>query len=134
MAIRLTRRAEKKSDTASKPGDKKTPPKVEVDFDNISQRILALPIPARDYVALAAGKANMLFVAERPTDAGSGPGGATLHKFDLEKRKLDKVLDKINAFEISANGEKMLYRQEQNWFIASGVAAGKAWRGQVEDG
>ena len=132
MAIRQTRQADKKADTASKPGDKKTPPKVEVDFDNISQRILALPIPARDYVALAAGKANMLFVAERPTDAGSGPGGATLHKFDLEKRKLDKVLDKINAFEISANGEKMLYRQEQNWFIASASQPVKPGEGKLK--
>jgi tricorn protease len=117
---------EKKADAASKPGDKKTPPKVEVDFDNISQRILALPIPARDYVALAVGKANMLFVAERPTDAGSGPGGATLHKFDLEKRKLDKVLDKINGFEISANGEKMLYRRGDQWFIAPAEKPGDA--------
>ena len=104
-----------------------------MDFDNISQRILALPIPARDYVALAAGKANMLFVAERSADAGPGPDGATLHKFDLEKRKLDKVLDKINAFELSANGEKMLYRQEQNWFIDVGFSASEAGRGQAED-
>ena len=122
--------ADKKADTANKSGDKKTPPKVEVHFENISQRILALPIPARDYVALAAGKANMLFVAERPTDAGSS--GATLHKFDLEKRKLDKVADKINAFEISANGEKMLYRQEQNWFIASSSLPVKPGEGKLK--
>ena len=122
--------ADKKADTAGKSSDKKTPPKVEVHFENISQRILALPIPARDYVALAAGKANMLFVAERPTDAGSS--GATLHKFDLEKRKLDKVADKINAFEISANGEKMLYRREQNWFIASSSLPVKPGEGKLK--
>ena len=59
-------------------------------------------------------------------------GGATLHKFDLEKRKLDKVADKINAFEISANGEKMLYRQEQNWFIASGSQPVKPGEGKLK--
>src|SRR5258706_3538477 len=63
---------EKKADAASKPSEKKTPPRVEVDFDNISQRVLALPIPARDYVALSVGKANMFFVAERLADSGSG--------------------------------------------------------------
>ena len=30
------------------------PAKVQIDFDNISQRILALPIPARNYQSLAA--------------------------------------------------------------------------------
>src|SRR5262245_13083040 len=124
----------KKSDTSGKPTEKKTPPKVEVDFENISQRILALPIPARDYVALAAGKTSVLFVVERPTDAGSGSGptGSTVHKFDLEKRKFDKVLEKINAFELSANGEKMLYRQEQNWFIASASQPGKPGEGKLK--
>ncbi len=126
--------ADKKADTASKPGDKKTPPKVEVDFDNISQRILALPIPARDYVALAAGKANMLFVAERPTDAGSGPGGATLHKFDLEKRKLDKVLDKINALRDLSQRRKDALPPRAELVHRFGLAAGKAWRRQAEDG
>ena len=43
---------------------------------------------------------------------------ATLHKFDLEKRKLDKVLEGVAAFDVSANGEKMLYRQGPNWMIA----------------
>ncbi len=120
---------EKKADVAQaaagapkpgeKPEDKKAPPKVTIDFDNISQRILALPIPNRNYVGLAAGKANALFVIEFP----DGAQGVTLHKFDLEKRKLDKALENLNSFDLSANGEKMLYRQQQNWFIASTAIA-----------
>ena len=43
----------------------------------------------------------------------------TIQKYDLDKRKLDKVVEGVSAFDISANGEKMLYRQQQNWFIAS---------------
>ena len=46
------RREQKKADRGAtaarrspKPGDKKEPPKVTIDFDDISQRILALPIP-----------------------------------------------------------------------------------------
>src|SRR5262249_5870581 len=105
---------EKKPDAApAKPGDKKEAPKVTIDFDNISQRILALPPPNRNYVFLAAGKANILYIIEVP----EGAQGATLHKFDLEKRKFEKALDNINSFQLSANGEKMLYQQRQNWFI-----------------
>lgn len=114
---------EKKADAApaAKTGDKdkKETPKVAIDFENIGQRILALPIPARSLVGLAAGKANILFVLEFAPDQGPGPAGATLHKFDLEKRKFEKVLDNVNGLDVSANGEKMLYRQGDSWFIAS---------------
>jgi tricorn protease len=105
---------------AAKPGEKKEPPKVTIDFDGIGQRILALPIPNRNFVALAAGKANTLYLAE----FADGSPGAIMHKFDLEKRKLDKALDNINAFDVSANGEKVLYRQGQNWFIATTATLG----------
>jgi len=44
----------------------KEPVKVEIDFENISQRILALPIPARNYQGLAAGKTGVLFLVEGP--------------------------------------------------------------------
>ena len=36
-----------------------TPKPVRIDFAGMTQRIVALPIPARDYIALAAGKAGM---------------------------------------------------------------------------
>jgi len=126
---------EKKTEPATaqaqpRPGDKKEPPKVTIDFDRIGQRILALPIPARNFTGLAAGKANLLYLVESPAP-GQGVG-ATLHKFDLEKRKLDKVLEGINAFELSANGEKMLYRQGQNWFIAPTAQPPKPGEGKIK--
>ncbi|HJQ71032.1 MAG TPA: PDZ domain-containing protein, partial [Blastocatellia bacterium] len=124
--------AEQKADSAAapagapaKPGDKKEPVRVNIDFDKIGQRIVALPIPARNFVGLAAGKAGTIYLIEF---AGPAPGvtGAMVHKFDLEKRKLDKILDNISSFDISANGEKILYSmagqgpgQPRSWFIAS---------------
>jgi len=130
---------EKKPEAASatsptgsgKPGEKKEPPKVAIDFDKLNQRILALPIPARNFVGLAAGKAKMVFLVEAlpPTP---GVSGGTLHKFDLEKRKLDKVIDGITALDFSANGEKMLYRQGENWFIGSTVQPLKPGEGRIK--
>ncbi len=75
-----------------KPDDKKAPPRVTIDFDRISQRILALPIPARNFVGLATAKANTIFLFEQ-LPPSPGVTGVTLHKFDMEKRKLEKVLD-----------------------------------------
>jgi len=106
--------------TAAKPGDKKEPPKVTIDLDNFSQRILALPAPNRNYVGLDVGKANTLYIYELP----DGAQGVVMHKYDLDKRKLDKALDNIASLEVSSNGEKILYRQGPNWFIASSATLG----------
>lgn len=107
--------------SADKPAEKKEPDKVTIDLENISQRILALPIPARNYTGMIAGKAGTIYLleAELGITALLGPTPVTLHKFELEKRKLDKMLEGISTFELSANGEKMLYRQGERWFIAA---------------
>ena len=106
---------------------KKAVEPVRIDFDRISQRILALPIPARNFVALAAGKTNNLFLVE----FAAGTPGATLHKYDLEKRKFDKVLDGLGGFDLSANGEKMLFSQGPNWFIASTAQPVRPGEGRI---
>jgi len=106
--------AEEKKDEAPKPPAKKEPVTVTIDFDRIGQRILALPIPARNYVGMGVAKPGVLFIAEG--GAGGllgllGGGGLTIHKFELEKRKFDKVQEGVTSFTLSANGEKMLVGQ-----------------------
>ncbi|HUI57186.1 MAG TPA: PDZ domain-containing protein [Bryobacteraceae bacterium] len=94
---------------------------VRIDFENIGQRILALPLPARNYVAMWAGKAGALFLVEAPMVQSMGePGeGLTVQMFDLKTRKPERIREGINSFFLSANGEKMLYRQGQQFFIAA---------------
>src|SRR5262249_9023957 len=92
--------AEEKKDEAPKPPAKKEEVKVTIDFDSIGQRILALPIPARNYAGLGAAKTGVLFISEVPEAAGGlGGGGAlTLHKFELDKKKFDKVQENVTTF------------------------------------
>jgi tricorn protease len=104
---------EKKDQKGAK--DAKEIPEVKIDFENISQRILALPIPARDYDELLAGKTNVLYLVEGPIVSGSGPNSRIVHKFDMCTRKIDKLLDNIGSFLLSANGEKALYEQLPPW-------------------
>jgi tricorn protease len=109
----------KPADADAKPKAKgeDTPPAVRIDRERIDQRVLALPLPARNYTWLAAGKAGVLFLTEAPL-VGGGP--RPLHRFDLNTRKpVDKLLDSVDGFAVSANGEKLLYRQESRWAIAS---------------
>ncbi|HKW98252.1 MAG TPA: PDZ domain-containing protein [Bryobacteraceae bacterium] len=119
--------ADKKSDADQKAGkdkadkDKpKEPAKVKIDLANIGQRILALPIPARDYRGMLPGKEGVLFLVEDPPGMQEpGPDRQIVHKFELKTRKTEKVLDGLRSFDVSRDGEKMLYRQGDKWTIAS---------------
>lgn len=87
------------------------PPKaVRIDFDGLSQRIVALPIPARSYFGLEAGKAGIFYILEAGAGFRGGAGGFTLSKWDMKTRKLDKLADNVQGFELAANGDKMLLR------------------------
>ena len=97
---------------------------VRIDSDNIGQRILALPIPPRDYSKLVAGKSGTIFLIEAP--ARPGPDQlTTLWRFDLTSRKPEKLMEGANDFTVSFDGKKMLYskgRREKKWFISSATA------------
>jgi tricorn protease len=56
----------------------------------------------------------------------------TISKFDLSKRKTEPFLSGINGFTVSANGEKVLYRQGPGWFIAASAAAPRPGEGALK--
>src|SRR5580700_1290741 len=120
-----------KTDAAKAGGaekEKEKPPAVvKVDFEKIGQRILAMPIPARNYTELKSGKEGVLFLVEGPlVEPLSGPGTLTAHRFELKTRKTDKLLENILAFYVSADGEKLLYRHSSA-LQPGGTAAAQVW-------
>lgn len=116
--------SDKDKDTAKKDtGKAKEAVTVKIDFENIDQRILGLPFPARNYSEMLAGKTHVLYLLEGPTISDhEGGEGQIVHKFDICSRKTDKVLDNVGSFFISANSEKILYEQlpEHNPMAAEG--------------
>jgi tricorn protease len=132
--------SEKKDQEADKDKDKdkdkeKTRKEVTVtiDPDGILQRIVALPVTPGNYVSLDAGKAGVLFVSEiADVPRFDGPTPITVTEFHLDTRKTEPFLAGIGGFVVSANGEKVLYRQHQNWFIAATAAAPKPGDGQLK--
>ncbi len=65
-------------------------------------------------------------------DMQPGPRPITVNKFDFKTRKTDKILEGATGFALSDNREKMLYRQEQQWFIASAESAPKPGDGALK--
>ncbi len=124
------------SDKVKAEGKKPEPVKVTIDFEDIGQRIVAMPIPAQNYVGLTAGKTGILYLQEMaavpvPGEDG-GPPPMTLQRFDLKTRKTEKLLDNISAFTLSFDGEKMLYQQQKKWFIAAADKAPAPGTGQLK--
>jgi tricorn protease len=102
---------ESKTEGSEKDKPKSTEP-VKVEFEKIEQRILALPVPPRNYTEIIPGKDGVLFFVEAPlVESLDGPSPFTVSRFDLKTRKTDKLLENIRALHVSADGEKLLYRQ-----------------------
>ena len=124
--------ADKKGD-AAKDGDKKDADKakkdepkpvvVKVDLENIGDRILGLPVPARNYGSIAVGKTGVLYLGETSpfgrASNGGGPGIRAIWRFTLEKRQPETVLSDLDAFSISFDGSKVLYARKGGWTVAS---------------
>ncbi|HMQ89882.1 MAG TPA: PDZ domain-containing protein, partial [Flavilitoribacter sp.] len=105
---------EEKADAKKEPAVK-----VQIDVDGLSQRILAIDMPPRDYVLLKTGAGGELYIAENVQNQD----GATLHKFSLKDRKGDKFLSPVNEFALSPDGTKLLYQSGGQWGVVE--TAGK---------
>lgn len=97
--------------------------KVTVDLENIGNRILSLPIPARNYIGVAAGKAGVLYLAEgspvgRSSDEDGGANIRAVWRFTLEKRQPEQVLGELDNFTVSADGSKVMYARKGGFTIA----------------
>ncbi len=110
---------EPKKDDSKKDEKKPEAVDVRIDFDGIGQRIVSLPIAARNYAGLLAGKTGQLFLLEVPiVTISDEPVPFDVSRFDLEKRKTEPLLKGASQFVVSANGEKMLYRSGATWAVS----------------
>ncbi|MCP4895757.1 MAG: protease [bacterium] len=93
--------------------------KVTIDWDGLQQRIVAIDVPARPYSDLRTGTENTLYYLE----AVENEDGRRLHRYSLEDREAKKILDGANGYEISADGEMLLYSQPGNRYAIAGADA-----------
>ncbi|MCU1265331.1 MAG: Tricorn protease [Acidobacteria bacterium] len=123
----------KESEKGKEDEKREEPVVVNIDLDGIGQRIVSLPIKPANYVGLDTGKTGVLFLSELPDVPRFDPIiPATVSKFELSTRKTETFLGGISGFTVSANGEKVLYRQGPAWFIAAAAAAPKPGEGALK--
>jgi tricorn protease len=117
-----------KKDADKKDGDKDKkdadkPVVVKVDLEKIGDRILSVPIPARNYGWIAVGKTGVLYLGEdepfgRASSREDGSGNRAVWRFTLEKRQPETVLSDVDSFDVSFDGSKVLYARKGVWTIA----------------
>ena len=81
---------------------------VHIDLNGIGSRIVALPLPTGAYVALAAGNRGSVYFLVRSDTGRYDDRAGTLSRWTLEDRKTEKLAERVESFELSADGEKML--------------------------
>jgi tricorn protease len=90
--------------------DKPKDIRVTIDLDNIDQRIMTFPVPARDYSNLQSADEGKLFYTETVPNEED----ATLYCFDMKERKSEMILKGIRRYRISHDGKKLLYQKSQD--------------------
>src|SRR5438105_11157293 len=94
------------------------PVSVQIDFDGLRQRIISVPgIAERQYSSLRSGADGIVYYLEatRAQGAGGGGGGGggagnELIRYRLCDRRAAAFVTGVAAFEVSADGRKLVYR------------------------
>ncbi|HRK20518.1 MAG TPA: PDZ domain-containing protein, partial [Fimbriimonadaceae bacterium] len=95
------------------------PRPVNVDFDGLAHRAIALPLPASNYGLVAGGQESVLYV-----------NGPSLSRFDLRSRENQTIISAAGgqAIALNPNRTKMAYLQGGNIFVVDvrpGIAPGQ---------
>ena len=114
---------EQKKDKKAKPDTKvvaKDSVKVQIDLEGINSRITAFPLNAGTYRNLVAVEGGILYISE-----------GSLHKYSIEDKKDEEVIDKAGQAVVSADGKMMLYTSGKEFGITKLTAGQKSGAGKL---
>jgi tricorn protease len=119
------------SNTKSKKDDDKKEKSIEsvkpikIDFENIDQRAVKIPVETGNVGPLYAVEGKIVYQKE-PAAGDSKPGSATgtVYYYDLKDREAKEIISGVNTFNISADGKKIIYKSGAVYGIID-LAAGK---------
>ncbi len=105
------------------------PPRVEIDFDGIERRVLAVPVGVGRYGRVLPGPRGVLFssfpiesLKNRPLWEDVPPANGSLQSYDFETQRLETLVDGISDFAVSSDARTLWYRAGQRWRV---LPAGK---------
>jgi tricorn protease len=103
-----------KDTTADK--DKSEVKNVDIDFNGFEQRLVLLPLSAGNYGKLGAVKGKIIYLKQPNTGLPADLKPA-LKYFDIDKREEKTIIDGIDDYWLSANGEKALVKKDNSYAV-----------------
>ncbi len=100
------------AESTTKPeGEAKKTVVVKIDLEGLAQRIVALPIPAKNYLRLNAAEGKLFFLEFLPGQPlDTYPLACQLHSYDFKERKTEVFVEKLLYYWVSADGKKLLFQ------------------------
>jgi len=96
------------------------PKSVQIDFEGINSRITAFPLKSGEYRNLAAVDGGILYISE-----------GSLHKYTIDDKKDEEMMDGISQAVVSADGKMMIYRSGKDFGITKLTTGQKAGAGKL---
>ncbi len=122
----------KKDEDKDKDKDKEKSKDIKIDLEGIQQRIVGIPIQSGNYGGLAAAKGKVFYLASPAVGGSGGEGGSQneLRMYDLKEKEEDTILSGLDNYDISSDGEKIIYKGGGTY----GIIDAKKGSNKVGDG
>ncbi len=114
-----TSKTDKKGKTEEKPAVA-LPKTIQIDFEGINSRITAFPLKSGEYRNLAAVDGGILYISD-----------GSLHKYSIDDKKDEEVMDGVSQAVVSAEGKMMIYRAGRDLGIAKITPGQKSGAGKL---
>ncbi|SDL48306.1 tricorn protease [Arthrobacter sp. ov407] len=114
-------------------------PSVRVDAEGLAHRVIGVPVPQGNYSALATAAGALLWLESELTgttgegrasleDKGSAP---SLVRFDLAKRRTSTIVEALDSYRLSGDGEKIVFIEDKQIRVAPAGAKAEEDSGQL---
>jgi tricorn protease len=97
-------------ETETSVSENKSETPVSIDWEGITNRIIAFPLPEGNYSNLQVAKESEIYYLSQSDNKN------ILHKFDLKTQKGETIMPASNYY-ISSKGTKMLYENAGKWAV-----------------
>ncbi|MDQ0850780.1 tricorn protease [Arthrobacter sp. B3I9] len=120
-------------------GSKDGIPAVRVDAEGLAHRVISVPVPQGNYSALTATSGALLWL-DSELSGVTGEGRASLQdkdaapslvRFDVAKRSTTTIVEALNSYRLSGDGEKVVFVQDKQVRVAPAGAKADEESGQL---
>jgi tricorn protease len=107
---------------------------IRIDVEGLMGRAVALPVPAAEIAGLDVRRGRVYyFTTPIHTIEGKLPGEKeALHLYDLKERKDSIIVESLESYRLSADGQKLLYKKDKEWFVVDALPATDAGRSKPD--